>query len=186
MKNYHAAIRNLQLSVGLPNPRDTSSLPRLKLMLAGIRRHQARSRTSPPKVRLPITIQILAGMRVVWEDQGIHHQGLLLWAASTICFFGFFRSWQITVPSTNTYDPDVHLSWGDVAFDSQSNPAMASLKLKRSKCDQLGVGVRVFIGRMGTPLCPVAALTAYLASRGDDPGPFFVDKQGRPLTNFFP
>ena len=38
------------------------------------------------------------------------------------------------------------------------------------------------MGRTGNDLCPVAALTAYLAVRGGGPGPFFRTEEGRPLT----
>ena len=62
-KIYLAAVRNLQLSLGLPDPRDTSSLPRLKLLLAGIRRVRARDPTHSARVRLPITLAALATMK---------------------------------------------------------------------------------------------------------------------------
>ena len=56
------------------------------------------------------------------------------------------------------------------------------IKLKRSKCDQFGTGVTVYLGRTDSPLCPVTALLAYMASRQDSPGPFFRDDKGHPLT----
>ena len=61
VKTYIAAIRNLQISLGFPDPRDTSSLPRLKLVLMGLRRLQSRTRANPAKIRLPITLSILRG-----------------------------------------------------------------------------------------------------------------------------
>ena len=48
--------------------------------------------------------------------------------------------------------------------------------------DQFGKGVDVFLGKMGTELCPVSALLAYLAMRGKDPGPLFKLMDGRFLT----
>ena len=57
-KCYLAAVHNTQLSLGLPDPRDQSSLPLLKTVLAGISRSRL-SRQSPPRVRLPITGPIL-------------------------------------------------------------------------------------------------------------------------------
>jgi hypothetical protein len=46
VKSYMAAIRNTQLSLGLPDPREQSSLPVLKRVLAGISR--SRLAGSPP------------------------------------------------------------------------------------------------------------------------------------------
>ena len=106
----------------------------------------------------------------------------MLWAASCLCFFGFFRSGEITTPSNTGFDRTVHLGWGDVAVDNPLSPAAIRVKLKRSKCDQFGQGVEVFVGRMQTPLCPVAAVLAYIASRGSAEGPFFRFASGLPLT----
>ena len=184
-KIYLAAVRNLQLSLGLPDPCDTSSLPRLKLLLAGIRRVRARDPTHSTRVRLPITLAALAAMKQQWEQCTVTHDTLMMWAAATMCFFGFFRSGEITVPSIAAFDPTVHLAWGDVAFNNPTHPSAIRIRLKRSKCDQFGAGVDVHIGQTGSPLCPVRAVLAYIASRQDAPGPFFRDVRGRPLSKSF-
>ena len=103
----------------------------------------------------------------------------MLWAAVVTCFFGFFRAGELTTPSLQGYDPAVHLSWGDVTVDS---PTVIRVFLKRSKCDQFGKGVGIYIGRTDDELCPVAAILAYMVKRGDDPGAFFRFKDGSPLT----
>ena len=82
----------------------------------------------------------------------------MLWAAATMCFFGFFRSGEITIPSSTAYDATSHLSWGDVAIDNTLSPKLLQVLLKRSKTDQTGKGVKVFIGRTGRLLCPVTAI----------------------------
>ena len=146
---------NLQLSIGLPDPRDTSSLPRLKLLLAGVRRVRARDPTHSPRVRLPITLAILTAIKQRWKQATITHNTLMFWVAATACFFGFFRSGEITVPSVAGFDPTVHLTWGDVTADSQTNPTAVCFRLKRSKCDQFGMGVAVYLARTSSPLCPV-------------------------------
>ena len=61
-------------------------------------------------------------------------------------------------------------------------PQALRVTLKKSKTDQLGKGVDVFVGKTGCPLCPVAAVLAYMASRGPLPGPFFRFTNGQPLT----
>ena len=105
-----------------------------------------------------------------------------MWAAATVCFFGFFRSGEITVPSVAAFDTTVHLAWGDVAVDNPSKPTAICIKLKLYKCDQFGAGVDIHLGRTNSPLCPVTALLSCMASRRDAPGPFFRDDRGLPLT----
>ena len=58
VKSYISAIRNTQLSLGLPDPREQSSLPVLKRVLAGISRARL-GRGQTPKVRLPVTASLL-------------------------------------------------------------------------------------------------------------------------------
>ncbi len=86
---------------------------------------------------------------------------------------GGFRAGEITVPSASAFDPAVHLAWGDVIVDNLQTPTSVSFHLKRSKCDQFGNGVDVFVGRSGNELCPVVAILSYIARRGDGPGSFF-------------
>lgn len=79
---------------------------------------------------------------------------------------------------SGVYDPQVHLSLEDVAVDKAKMPTMISLRLKRTKTDQIRKGVKVVMG-MG-----YAALLHYLSLRGDTPGPLFrwKDAYGTPLT----
>ena len=106
----------------------------------------------------------------------------MLWAAAYLWVFGFFRSGEITVPNGQNYDPAIHLSWGDVAVDNPANPTAIRVHLKRSKCDQFGQGVNVFFGRTNMPVCPVAAVLAYIAVRGAAEGPFFLFANGQLLS----
>ena len=105
----------------------------------------------------------------------------LLWAAMTTCFFGFFRSGEITVASGVTFAPAIHLAWGDVAINSEDPPTLRVF-LKRSKTDQFGRGVHVYMQATNNQLCPVNAVTTYVAMRGTSSGPFFRWQEGAPLT----
>ncbi len=87
IKSYLAALRNAQISMGLPDPHDQSSLPLLKRVLAGISRTRLQSGKTGARVRLPITTHIMAGLRKAWlgstgEDKD------LLWAVACTAFFG--------------------------------------------------------------------------------------------------
>ena len=83
-----------------------------------------------------------------------------------MAFFGFLRAGEITVPSLKEYDPDGHLSVGDVALDSQTDPMVVRVHIKESKIDPFRKGVYVYLGRTENELCPVAAISAFLVVRG--------------------
>ncbi|KAL5469193.1 hypothetical protein EMCRGX_G030412 [Ephydatia muelleri] len=71
--------------------------------------------------------------------------------------------------------------WGEVAFNRGTAPTIVRVHLKFAKCDQFGQGADVFIGQSGNAICPIAACLSYVAVRGDQPGPFFVKRDGRPM-----
>ena len=58
---------------------------------------------------------------------------------------------------------------------------MISILLRRSKTDPFGTGTYLYIGRTGTAICPVSALS-YLAIRSPNPGPLFIFQDGTPLS----
>ena len=60
----------------------------------------------------------------------------MLWVATALCFFGFFRIGKITTPSNTSFKDDIHVSFGDVAVDSPSAPSAVRVHLKSSKTDQ--------------------------------------------------
>ena len=184
VKSYLSALCNAQISLGLPDPRDQSSLPMLKRVQAGISRLRL-LKGSQPRIRLPITVHIL---------EGIRHQvlasadpdKLAFWAIAATVFFGFFRLGELLSSSQAAFHPAKCLAWGDVAVDNHSCPQMMQFHLKISKCDQLGTGSDIIVGRTGNLLCPVSVVLQYIGSRGDQADPFFgffVDKQGRAITN---
>ena len=180
IKSYLAAVRNMQLSLGLPDPREQSSLPVLKRVQMGISRSRL-GRQQSSKIRLPITGQVLRRVKAELDRTG-HPEGPLLWAVCCVAFFGFFRLGELLLPSREAFNPRLHLAWGDVAVDAPDNPQMVRCHLKQSKTDQLGRGVDVVLGRTGLELCPVAAVLSYIVRHGSQPGPFFLTTAGAPLV----
>ena len=157
-------------------------MPLLQRVQAGIRRVHASKQTRPARVRLPITPAILDQLRTHWQ-QSQHPDRLVLWAVSTLCFAGFFRSGELLPASEKLSDsPPTAVLWGEVTVDNARSPTMLKTHLRVSKCDQFGKGVDVYVGRTNSRRCPVAAVVAYMAARGHNPGPFFLTQQGRPLT----
>ena len=180
VKSYLAAVRNTQLSLGLPDPREQSALPILRRVQAGIARARL-GRGQPSRVRLPITAQILRRIKHKL-DEVAHPEKLVLWAVCCTAFFGFFRLGELLLPSQSAFNPRLNLAWGDMAVDNPQATRMVRLHLKQSKTDQFGRGASVILGRTGLDLCPVAAILAYVAIRRDEPGPFFLTKKKAPLT----
>lgn len=150
-------------------------MPILKRVQAGIHRFRA-LQGSQPRVRLPITINVLSQINQHLRASAHPHRQVL-WAISATSFFGFFRLGEL-LPDTASFNAAIHLAWGDVAVDSNLNPQVVQIHLKRSKCDQFGAGSDVVVGRTGVDLCPISALLDYITSRGDRPGPFFMTTSG--------
>ena len=86
------------------------------------------------------------------------------------------------MPSQTAFDKSKHLAWSDVAIDDLSHPQVLKVHLKRSKCDQSGREVDIYVGRTNDLLCPVVAILSYMAQRGSADGPFFIKSNGTPLV----
>ena len=178
IKCYLSGLRHYQISAGLSDPFTAGSFPRLHYIVKGIRREVG----SQSKRRMPITPPILRGLLSVWSRRSPRQDAVMLWAACTLAFFGFFRSGEITVPSDQGFDPTVHLTTRDVQVDSRNSPSMLCIHLKQSKTDPFRAGAKIWIGKTGDILCPVTAVLSYLAAHPGGDGALFVFQNGRPLT----
>jgi len=152
----------------------------LRLVQSGIQRLYRSNQAT--KVRLPITTAILTNIKKHWTPQQTDPDIIMLWAAAAICFFGFFRAGEITIPTLSFFDSPRHLAWGDLGVDDTEQPQMLKIHLRKSKVDQLGKGIDVYIGETNCRLCPVTAAVHYMSLRGSAPGPFFRFNDGSPLT----
>ena len=173
VKTYLAAVRSIQILLGLPDPRDQSSLPVLKRVQAGISRCRL-YRKQPTRVRLPLTAEVLRRFQQAPALLS-HSDRPVLWAVAATAFFGFFRLGELLPATRASFREETDLSWGDVAVDSHATLQMVKVHLKQSKCDQFGRGVDIYLGRTNTVLCPVTALLTYVEWRGSQQGPFFID-----------
>jgi hypothetical protein len=180
VKSYLAAIRNTQLSLGLPDPREQSALPVLRRVLAGISRSRI-GRSRPARIRLPMTAPLLRDIRSELERSANPERGVL-WAVCCTAFFGFFRLGELLLTKPSDFDPRLSLAWGDMAVDDRQNPKMIKFHLKQSKTDPFGRGADIVLGKTGCNLCPVAAVLSYAAARGSQSGPFFILSSGNCLT----
>ena len=177
MKSYLAAVRHEQVSIGLGDPH-IAQMPQLEYVLKGAKRLT----TAGTRKRLLITPTILRQIKKVWEESVVNQDFKMLWAASCLCFFGFLRSGEVTMPSERDHNPGVHLCFGDVRLDSHKSPSMLEVVIKCSKTDPFRLGVSLYIGATSTELCPVAAVIDYMLARGNKEGPLFSWQNGHFLT----
>ena len=134
-----------------------------------------------PKNRLPLTPPILHGLRIQWGTNASEYINIMSWAVACTAYFGFFRLGELLLCREGVYNPALHLSFGDVKVDNTTNPALIQIFVKQSKTDQFSQGTMVYVGKTGNDLCPVIALLAYMAARGPQPGPFFINPDGFPF-----
>lgn len=86
IKTYLAGIRHMQITLGLPEPKEFSSLPRLQLVQAGIKRVHATKPAEGTRIRLPITPAILKSIHQHWNTRSSDPDIQMLWAAAVSVF----------------------------------------------------------------------------------------------------
>ena len=178
IKCYLSAIRHQQKSLGFPDP-NISTMPCFEQLLRGIKVVRGKQDQSANPC-LPITPAIL---KQAWLSNRLNSfDGRMLWAAASLCFFGFFKVGELTMQSETSFDLSANLSFADVAVDDCKNPTLLQIHLKASKTDPFRSGVNVFVGESGNELCPIRAMTEYLSQRGGQSGPLFCFRNGRYLT----
>ena len=156
-------------------------MPRLEQVVKGVKATQVKE-GKKVKARLPITPELLLGMKQAWSQEQDSRDVVMLWATVSVCFFGFLRAGEICVPSDSSYDEGAHLNFKDVSVDSMEKPSRLKIRIKASKTDPFRQGVDIFVGRTGNELCSVAAALVYMVQRGPGPGPLFQFQDGKPLT----
>ena len=70
----------------------------------------------------------------------------MLWAASTLAYFGCLCASEFTVPSSSDFNPLFHLAVADIAVDSHAAPTYIRLTIKASKTDPFRKGCHLYIG----------------------------------------
>ena len=93
IKNYMAAVRHSQISMGLGDPQ-MSNMPQLGYIIRGIKRVTG----SSPRTRLLITPDPLRTMQRSWSPS-TNRNGAMVWAAACMCFFGFLRCGEVVISS---------------------------------------------------------------------------------------
>lgn len=110
-----------------------------------------------PKQKKPITLEMLQGFKYLLDLRQPLHTGL--WCLFTVAFFSFLRKSNLTVESSNSFDPTIHFTRQDLKF----TPTGALLRIKWSKTIQhkercLYIPLPCI---PGSELCPVQAISDY-------------------------
>ena len=146
IKIYLLAIRWLQIIRGLGDLFAAS-------WLAGV--HNARNETSSGQAQRYLAQEASAyHSRHSVQTGDVLGEGLSQsWfhnaVGSSLHFFGFLWSGEMTVSSMREYDPEGHLIEGGVSLDSQGEPSVVWVHIKASKTDPFRLGVYVYLGRVG-------------------------------------
>ena len=125
IKSYMTAICHGQIRRGLGDPR-IHQMSQLEYMLKGIKKSTPQS----TRARLPITPQVLMDLKRVWQKAEDKDEARLLWVASSLCFFGFLRSGEVTMPSEREYNHQSRLCYADVRVDCHTAPILYSSYIK--------------------------------------------------------
>ena len=175
VKMHLAAIKHFSVTSGYMTPFNTFN--RLYLLTKGIRRQQGSTRSVPK--RLPITPYLLRIMaQNLFNSSRFYEDKIMLWAAILLAFYGFLRISEYTSTHKKQFDPNITLLVRDVSL----RHGQAEVHIKASKTDPFREGVCVRIAANNTPLCPIKALSEFLAIHPSGNGPLFVFRNGTFLT----
>ena len=129
IKVYLSAICHLQIEGNYLDPFGGAAMPKLEYVLRGVRKHEL-EKGAGQRPCLPITPDIFHRIRAQWESTGHTWDTRMFWAACCLCFFAFLRVSEMSVPDDTSYDPDVHLSFRDIAIDDLKNPTVLRVTIK--------------------------------------------------------
>ena len=176
VKTYLSAVRHMHIANNIEEPK-MAQMPKLKLVERGIKRRSAVECSK--RERLPITPAILRQLKSLWAPRATEYEQIMMWAVCCTAFFGFFRLGELLEATPQSR---VGIKAKDVTVDNVIEPTVISLHLRQSKTDQFGKGADIHLGRTKQDVCPVTALLAYLALRGNAEGPLFQCKDGTALS----
>ena len=112
-------------------------------MALGVAEH---SKGPPSRIRLPtcITAKVLLQIKHHLSAVQLDVQTAVL-SIACIVLLGFFLLWEILPENPRGYNLTTSCHGGDIAVDNHKEPRMVQIFLKRSKCDQFGVGAKVVL-----------------------------------------
>ena len=70
-------------------------------------------------------------MKAAWDRRAPDPDVTMMWASCCVAFLAFLRTAELTVPSDVAYDPEAHLSLGDITVDNSSAPTAIQIRIKQ-------------------------------------------------------
>ena len=123
---YLATVQNAQISMGLPEPWENSSLPLLKRVQAGISRIRLQQGKRSSCTRSPITMHILGRMREASVASSDTNK-VVVWAVAYTA--SGFSAWGTTTRVLN------YMATSIVAVNSHTNPRTVQIHLSVTNLD---------------------------------------------------
>jgi len=183
---YLAGIKTLHCMNGWPAPLLKDQL--VKTVIKGKMHRDLIKKTGPEKADLPVTITLLKLLKErLRESQMLVAEQRLLWAVSSIAFYGSFRIHEILAKNESFYDPRRTLLQQDVTVvrlhvQGVERQALA-VKVKAPKESKLCRDIVVDIFDTNDETCPVRAFKKWAGMTKPDPvAPLFSSVNGTPLT----
>ena len=178
--NYLAAVRNLHLEYGLPDPTANSIL--LPRVMKGIKRALG---TAVTRTRLPLTNALIRKIidQLLVDKSLLPHDRKMLQAAILLAFYGFLRCSEFAAQDhTGANQPSAATRESVSVVYHHLQPAL-KFHIKQSKTDPYAKGMDVYIGKATPPYCAVTAMLEYLAlSNLSSSACLFHYESGLPLT----
>lgn len=188
VESYLSGLRQAHIAAGLSC--DTLKSDFIKQVLRG-RKNQLISnpQSSNNSNRLPVTPSILALIKKDLKASDLpNERKLLIWAISTLAFFGGFRIHEILSQNTNKFDPLTTLLNEDVDIQSitieNSEHKVIQICLKTEKTNRTGRHNLIDVYPSNGALCPVRAFVKWdnIRSCREKHLPAFRDENGSPYT----
>ena len=184
VNSYLAGVRQMHISMGMepPNLRDSF----VKEILRGKSNMESFKQKGPGgnHGRLPMTISLMK----LWKEKirlsNLNpDKKLLIWAVSTLAFYGAFRIHELVSKTEATFDPDHTLLTEDIRLAGTGNERWLEISLKCPKEKKSGRPTIIDVFEVGGQLCPVSAFLKWSRHNMLERGmPIFRDSTGTPLT----
>jgi hypothetical protein len=131
--------------------------------------------------RQPITGEILGVMiRSLSTVTSSSYEALLYEAAFSLAFFGFLRISEFTSTSKHSREAEMLL-----ISDIKANAVNVTISLRHSKSNQFGRPQVIKLSRsINSQICPVQAVSKFIAVRPTQARPFLCHFDSNPLTRY--
>ena len=96
------------------------------------------------------SLEIMGHLKTRWLHGWHTPDNIMLWAAACTGFSGFLQAGEFTVLSVQSYDPEVHLSFSDLAMECHTAPSLFHIRREPFKTDPFRQGADIFVGATNT------------------------------------